>query len=246
MTPPEGRRGHDPSKPVQVAVVGKKGSGKTELAFMLWDSYPYDRVLVDPNGDIKVDDPDLEELDPSLPIPARFPAERLDELRPADRPRKRRTLRLIPDPSAPDFLEQMDRAVALAYGHRRTGLLFDEAHEGAPSSRTPPHMRRALRQGRHHHLTMILATPRPITVDPLVLSQADWVYVFKLPGPNDRRRVADTIGWDPKDFDDAVHALGPFEYLRYDAARDDLAHFPPLPPELIRHHKNATDGAQSA
>jgi DNA helicase HerA-like ATPase len=104
-------------------------------------------------------------------------------------------------------------------------------------------MRRALRQGRHQHLTMILATPRPLTVDPLVLSQSDWVYVFRLPNPNDRKRVAESIGWDPKDFDEAVFALGPYEYLRYQAdatgGAGDLAHFPPLPPELIRHHKAA-------
>ena len=98
-------------------------------------------------------------------------------------------------------------------------------------------MRRALRQGRHADLTLILATPRPLTVDPLVLSQADWVYIFKLRNPADRKRVAETIGWDPKDIDAAIADLAPFEYLRFDSAKDDLAHFPPLPANLIRHHK---------
>jgi len=227
----------DPHKAIQVAVVGKKGSGKTELAWLLFESYPFDRVLVDPNQDIQVDPETTEDLEE--PIPTRWPGQTVEALDERRERRQRRTLRYVPDFGSPEYREELDRAVGLAYGHPRTLLFVDEAHEAAPAGRTPPHMRRALRQGRHRHLSMILATPRPVTVDPLVLSQADWVYVFKLPNPNDRKRVAETIGWDPKSFDEAVFDLGPFEHLRYDAARDDLAHMPAIPPELIKHHRAA-------
>ena len=234
-TPPATEsRNPDPAKPTQIAVVGKKGSGKTELAVVLFDSYPRDRLGIDPNGDIHFP-PDAVELDP--PIPARWPGHLFERV--TGERRKPQTLRYVPNFAEPDYLEQMDRAVGLAYGHPGTMLLVDEAHEVAPANRTPPHMRRALRQGRHHDLSLILVTPRPLTVDPLVVSQADWVYVFKLPNPNDRKRVAESIGWDPKAFDEAVHDLEQFEYLRYDSGRDDLAHFPALPAELIRHHKAA-------
>ena len=50
---------------------------------------------------------------------------------------------------APDYLEEMDRFVGMCFAHGRTCLFVDEVHEGAPADRTPPHMRRALRQGRH-------------------------------------------------------------------------------------------------
>jgi hypothetical protein len=221
----------DPHKPAQIAVVGKKGSGKTELAYLIFDSYPFDRLLIDPNGDII---PPEDAVDIASPVPARWPGTWAE--RAAGR-RERQTLRYVPDFAAEDYAEEMDRALAMAYGHGRTCVLFDEFHEGAPAGRTPPHARRSLRQGRHHDLSLILATPRPLTVDPLMVAQADWVYVFKLPGPADRRRVAESIGWDPRAFDAAVFDLGPFEYLRYDAAADDLAHYPALPAHLIRHHR---------
>lgn len=232
---PGGHRGKlDASKAVQIAVVGKKGSGKTELAFNLFDSYPFDRLVIDPNGDLKMPDDTLDLDDAPLRWPGELYRKAFGERA------KRQTLRYVPRFHEPDYLEQMDRMVGTAFAHGRTCLFFDEAHEGAPANRTPPHMRRALRQGRHADLTLILATPRPLTVDPLVIAQSDWVYVFKLPNPADRKRVAESIGWDPKDFDDAHRGLVEYGYLRYDQSRDDLARFPPLPANRIHHHKAAT------
>ena len=231
----EGRPGDerpDPRKAVQIFVCGKKGFGKTELAWHLFDGYPFDELAIDPNRDLKTGD-DFLELD--HPPPTRWPGERYRQV--LDRPRGRQRLIFRPDPALSEWRDDMDRAVGLAFAHGRTCLFVDEAHEAAPANQTPPHMRRALRQGRHADLTLILATPRPMTIDPLCISAADYVYVFKLPNPADRRRVAENIGWDPRDFDDAVAGLRKFEFLRYDHAADDLAHFPPLPPHLIRHHK---------
>jgi hypothetical protein len=229
-------RGPDPRKSTQIAIVGKRGSGKTEIGYSLFDSFPYDRVLIDPNGDIKID-PAADVVDLEPPVPSRWPAERFRELQ-GDK-KKPQTLRFVPQFNSDTYLEDMDRVAGLAFTHGRTCLFVDEAHELAPAGRVPPHMRRNLRQGRHNDLTMILATPRPLTVDPLVVANADWVYVFKLPNPNDRKRVAECIGYDPKAFDAAVHALGPFEYLRYDSEADDLAWFPALPPSEIVGHKAA-------
>lgn len=224
----------DPHRAVQISVVGKRHSGKSELAFLLFDSYPFDKVAVDPNGDLKMP---LDAIRLEPPYPARWPNERIEQVREATgRPERFSTLYAVPDFHSPAYREEMDRLVGMAYGHRRTCLFFDEAHEGAPSNSTPPHMRRALRQGRHQELTTIFATPRPMTVDPLIIANSDWVYVFKLPNPHDRRRVAETIGWDPKSFDADVAELGPFEYLRYDSDHDDLAHMPALPADAIRHH----------
>jgi Zonular occludens toxin (Zot) len=218
----------DPHKPTQIFVTGKKGEGKTELAWMLFESYPYDRLVIDPNGDLKVPENTIE-LD-SADLPDRWPSSLLEK-------KESRTLRLVPDAGSPTYLEDMDHCVGLAYNHQRTCVFVDECHELLPANRTPPHSRRMLRQGRHRGLTSILATPRPKTIDPLAISNADWVYSFKLKNPEDRKRVAENIGWAPKEIDDAIAALGQFEYLRYDDARDDLAHFPALPADVIKHHK---------
>ena len=241
MTEEAEHDGPDPRKSVQIAIVGKRGSGKTELATFLFDSYPYDRVLVDPNGDIKLD-PDADVVDVTdADIPHRWPAERFRDLQ--GEKRRPQTLRFVPQFQSDTYLDDMDRLVGVAFTHshsggrNRTCLLVDEAHELVPANRTPPHSRRNLRQGRHADLTTIYATPRPLTIDPLVISNADWVYAFKLPNPNDRKRVAECIGVDPRTFDQAIHALGEFEFLRYNSAKDDLAHFPALPPDLIVGHK---------
>lgn len=225
----------DPHKSTHICLVGKKHTGKTELAYVLFDSYPFDRLAVDPPGDLKMPE-DTVQLDP---LPHRWPGTTVESVT-GERRRERTTLHYVPNFHSPTYRQDMDQACGLAYGHGRCCLLFDEVHEGAPANQVPPHMRRVLRQARHRALTTIFATQRPLTVDPLVISQADYLYVFKLPNPNDRKRVAETIGWTQKSFDEAVGGLGNYEYLRYDAGANagegDLAHFPALPEERIAHH----------
>lgn len=229
----------DPRKPIQMSVFGKKGSGKTELAYRFFDTYPGDRIAIDPNGDLKMPEDSLEIFSP---LPTRWPGSRYDEwaeengFPPAGGRKRRSTLYYIPDPGEPDYLEEIDRAVGLAFAHRHTCMLFTECHEGAPVGKTPPHMRRALRHQRHAGLTSIYDTPRPLTIDPLVVAQSDYVAVFKLPSRQDRQMIADNIGWDVDDFHEGVKGLGKFEYLMYDAANDDLAHYPALPASAIKHH----------
>jgi hypothetical protein len=220
-------------KAFQMFVCGKKGTGKTELAYLMWEGYPYDRLLIDPNNDIKIPEHiEVIDLDPDN-LPSRWPVAFMEK-------RKSRTLRFVPDFGNPGYREQMDHCIGLAYNHGRVAAFVDEAHELMPAGQTLPHSRRSLRQGRHRDLTLILATPRSKTIDPLAISNADWVYCFKLNGPEDRKRVAENIDWNPKDFDDAVAALQQYEYLRYDSGfnggEGDLAHFPALPKEQIRHH----------
>jgi hypothetical protein len=223
----------DPHKPAQICVVGRKGSGKTELAYLLFDTYPFDRVAIDPNGDLKMPE-DAVELE--APLPSRWPGEQVAQIR-GDKA-KRQTLYFVPDFHEPTYLDDMDRVMGMSFSHGRCCTFFDEAHEGMPANRTPPHARRKLRQGRHRENTDIYATPRPMTVDPLMICNADWVYVFDLPNPADRKRVAENTGLPPREMDEAVGQLGEYEYLRYDAARKDWAHLPALPPDRIRHHKS--------
>lgn len=234
----------DAKRSTQVLVVGQKGTGKTELGDVLFRSYPFDKLLVDVNGDMKVVEEAIVLPDPP---PSRWPTRAELEHQAATRlgrPPRFHSLVYRPDFGDPGYGENLDRAIGMAMGHAgRKAVFVDEAHEAFPVTQMVkrPHARRAVRHGRHYTLTLILATPRPMTITTQCISQADWVYVFKLRAPADRRRVADNIGWDPKEFDEAVFSLKEHEYLRYESAANggegDLLSFPPLPEHLIQHHK---------
>lgn len=228
--PEEGSGRLDPRKSYFITVLGKKGYGKSTIAAWLFDSYPYDRIVVDTTGDVGLKDGWTNIVGA---LPDRWPID-LDG--------KRQTLRWVPDPTSATYRDDLDRAVGLAFQHGQRkghcGLWFEEVHEVAASNRTGPHMRRALRQGRHANLTMIVTDIRPITCDPLITAQADFVYCCRLPNPDDRATVAKNIGWDLKEpieeldgqtIDQVLGSLPKYEYARYDAGDDELVLFPPLP-----------------
>lgn len=226
-----------------VTCFGKKRSGKSVMARHLFDSFPGDRVVISPNAD---DGPQEDKAARIFTIrgtvdslPATWP----EDLRP--HPEDRITLRYVPDPGSSTFTEDCDHVIGMAFAHERTCVLVHETSDLAPSGRVPPHMRRALRQNRHAQLSMILCNPRPITIDPLVIAQSDLVYVFEVANPDDRKRIAETCGWNPADMDTAVQALRRHEFLRFDANEDKpdhdnpdedlrLVRFKPLPPDVVK------------
>lgn len=209
----------DPNKPTFVFVCGKKGSGKSELAKMLFRSYPYDRLCIDPTHDCQDLGPDVETIDE---LPSHFPV---------DDDGARVSLRYIPDPGSPTYADDLDRGVGLAlyHPHKRCFLHADEIVDLTTANKTGPHMRRALSFGRHKGLSAAFCNPRAKDINPLIISQADFVYVFKMPHPLDKERVAACIGYPPQEFADHVDALGKYEYLRYDSDNEELTHWPPLP-----------------
>jgi hypothetical protein len=216
-------------KPLQVAIFGRKGTGKSELAWRLWCSWPQDRVVIDVTGDVGRLHPDPETVDLEVPPPSRWP-----ETARWDRKHGRLSLRYVPDHADPAWRDDMDRVVGLAFAHGHTLLWVEEVGLVAPSGQVMPHMRKALHMGRHQDLWMVTTCPRPMGVDPLVLAQADVVYCFDLPNPDDRRRVADCIGWNRSEIDEAVAELPEHGYLRYVAAEHELSIWPPLPLDTRR------------
>lgn len=209
----------DPDRHPWVSIFGKKGSGKSVLARRLWDSWSGDALCIDVTRDALAPE-DVQqtfrgEVPDGWPMPARD-----------DEPVR---IRYVPDMRSATYTDDVDRAVGLAARNRGCLLWIDEIGIVAPVNKTRGHLRHFLHQGRHDRTTALMCGPRPVTIDPMVIAQSDFVYVFELPNPADRRRVADVCGIAPALLDDAVHALekGGHEYLRWDGV--ELVQFPPLP-----------------
>ncbi len=214
----------DPTKNQIVLIIGRKGSGKSVNARELFRGWPgIDKLVIDPTGDA------------SSGLPAEQTVHRLPEALP-DPPRKGQhvVLRWVADPGSKSYAEDLDRALGLALWpkNRRVLVWVDEAGELFPANRTGPNGRTVLQQSRHWFVSLIAATPRPVTIDPLLLSQADRVVIYDLPNPNDRRRVAESIGIEPTVLAaelDATRAMGKHWFMLYDAHAHELYRVPPLP-----------------
>jgi hypothetical protein len=226
------RRGgpFDPDKGVFFFISGRKGSGKSVFARRIWDSYPYDKLVIDPTGDVRANlrEEGVQFVDLQEPMPLRFPRAGAGMER--DEKRAPTTAVYVPDMGSAEAEDEMDRALGLAIRNRRTAAWVDEIGVLTRNGRTPPNLRRGLHHGRHDQLTLIQAGPRPKDIDPLCISQADIVVTFDTPNPMDRKRIAENIGWPPPLFDQAVYDLGEHEYLMYNAFDHTLTHMPKLPP----------------
>jgi hypothetical protein len=207
-----------------VLIVGRKGSGKSVHAREVFRAWPgIDKLVIDPTGDA---DPSLPNQWTTMTLPGRLP----------DPPKKGEhvTVRWVANPASATYREDLDRALGLALWpkSRRVLVWVDEAGEVFPANRTGPNGRTLLQQSRHWYTSLIAATPRPVTIDPLLLAQADRVVIYDLPNPNDRRRVAESIGVEPRLFAeqlDATRAMGEHWFMIFDAHAHELYRCPPLP-----------------
>lgn len=209
----------DAGRATHIAIFGRKGSGKSVLARRFWDSYPYDRLVIDPTGDVDPGDPKTIQL--TIPLPTRWPM-KLDRA-------ERQTLRFAADPGSDTYKDDLDQAATLAFGHGHCLLWVDEIGELTSANATPPGMRRVLHQSRHRRLSTLFCGPRPIDINPLVINQADFIAVFHLPNPADRKRVADNMGLEVDELEEAHGMLVEHGYLWWDARARELEVRPPIP-----------------
>jgi hypothetical protein len=209
----------DPRRSNFVAIVGRKGSGKSTLARRFFNGYPFDKVVIDVTGDEGAAVPGVQEI--RDPLPLRWPTN-------ADRTPT--VLRYQPDMGSATVLEDTDVIFRWAMTHqKRSAVWVDENESIMPVQRTPANALRLLHQGRHRNVTLIVTQIRPVHVNRLVFSQADYVAVYQVPDPDDRKTIAKSIGWPPREFDELVHGLAPYEFLWYDAHAHELAHCDPIP-----------------
>lgn len=218
----------DPRRAFYVCATGKKGTGKSHYCRAWFDPYPFDRLVIDVTGDLARDftaeGVDHIRIAPDW-IPARLPD-------PPDEESRRVTAVYVPDMGSSTAIDDMDRVIGLILrGADQRGLLWiDETGAVTRGQMTPPNLRRVLHHGRHHNLTCLLASPRPIDIDPLCIAQADMVATFRTPQVYDRQRIARTIGYDQALFDKLNAGLTGHQYMAYDAVDDQMYVCPPLPP----------------
>jgi hypothetical protein len=148
--------------------------------------------------------------------------------------RRPRNLHFVADPGSATYREDLDRAVGMCLFPKthKVALWAGEVGELMPNGRPGPHMSRVLQQNRHHSLTALFDGPRPMHISPLVLMQSDFVAVYRLPNPADRKRVAESIGYPPARFDAECHETfrrGKFWFLLWWAEGQQLFRLPPLP-----------------
>lgn len=222
------------SSPMIISAFGMKKSGKSHLNGLLYQSWPGDKLAIDVNGNAYVG-PDAVRVKPGPDgkMPGRWP--RGDQV-PGER-RKPQNLHYVANPASPTFRDDLDRAVGMALFPQDHKVLLwaGEVGELTPNSKSAPHMRMALMQNRHYNVFGLFDAPRPMNVDPLVLAQSDLVAIFRLPNPDDRKRIADSIGFEPKRFDAEYQrcmARGAHWFLLWDVERNTLWHVPPAPARL--------------
>jgi len=141
------------------------------------------------------------------------------------------------DPGLATYRDDLDRAVGLALFPQNDRALVwcGEVGEFMPNAGgTRSHMRRLLMQNRHYNVSALFDGPRPMNVDPLVIGQSDLVAIYMLPNPDDRERIAKTIGYPPVRFNaelDTTFRRGKYWFMLWVAETHQLYRCAPLPIE---------------
>jgi hypothetical protein len=218
-------------EPQIISSWGMKGSGKSHLNGLLYQSWPGDKLAIDVNGHAYVG-PDAKRVnhDAEGRVPNRWPRE--DRV-PGEK-RRPQNLHYVANPASPTYRDDLDRAVAMALFPQDHPVCVwaGEVGELTPNSHSQPHMAQLLMQNRHFKITGLFDGPRPMNVDIKVLAQSNLVAIFRLPNPADRKRVADTVGFDPKRFDEEARKCwrrGKHWFLLWQVETETLWHVPPLP-----------------
>jgi len=214
----------DPDRSTFILAVGRKGSGKSAACELIFDSWPYDRVVLDVTGDAKPSDPHTIAL--TAPFPSQLPEPR--------EPGERVTVWARVDPRSPTYLEDQDEALNLALYPRHTPVLFweDEHGQSGTANMIKPNHRLMLQSSRHYYVSCLFACPRPRQIPVLTIQQADKVLIFITPNKEDRELIANNIGYPVALFELAYKEMirqGPHWFLLWDSQLGRLFLCPPLP-----------------
>jgi hypothetical protein len=196
-----------PTNTERITVVGKTGSGKTQmsawhLSTRNWDEIPW--IIIDFKGD---------------PLLTKIPAKEIsvnDEV-----PDEPGLYRMMPDSRLDaEALEGMFDRI-----HKRgnVGLYIDEGYQISPYS---PGLARILTQGRSRHIPTMFVSQRPAWVSKFVYTETEYLVAFHLNALSDRKRVEEFLPEGRK-----VDRLPPFHSYHYDIGRDNLTVLRPVESE---------------
>lgn len=180
----------------QVFVCGPTASGKSELLSSLFTSQEKRLISLDFTGEVKARNPDAiacytwAELRETLTMLVTDYRDRREwhvaaMLEEADVPKLLHML-------APPITAADTVGFALAVGG--LGLECHECDLIAPNGRTDPRVTAAFKRGRHHLLSLYMATQRPAECSRVVTSQAHHVVSMRQHEPNDIAWLERTMG----------------------------------------------------
>jgi hypothetical protein len=160
----------------RVTVFGKTGSGKSTLVRQLLRRYSR-AVLVDPKGRASVDD-----------WPIVYGSSAFLRAWPAT---PRIVVRTGP---GEDRRKWIDAIMWHVWATGETAVALDETIGVVDANRGSSGVDAVWSQGRELGITAYVCTQRPSKVPPVIVSEAEHVFVFRLNRRDDRDLVADTIG----------------------------------------------------
>ena len=165
-----------PNQWQQVSIMGRNGSGKTQMGAWILSHARYDKqpyVIIDYKYDGLLNDiPRIKEIEVTSRIP--------------------KTPGLYIVHPAPHEIEAVEALLWRIWERERTGLYIDEAHivpnKGA--------FQAILTQGRSKRISRIVLTQRPAWVNRFTFSEANFYSVFHLNDLQDQKRVQDFVPVD--------------------------------------------------
>lgn len=220
-------RAPPPAPPIRPSdrccAVGMTGSGKSMLLAHLWAIYPGQRVLVDVN--------DVCELGPDALADERGHCT-AEKVRDVDW--RARTIRFVPRAQNERLYNDLYAAI---FDRGNLCVFLDESQGPTTSSRWPQWLRTTVTQGRKRSILHLAATQEPMNVVPVIYSQAEHLFVFRLTGRRDElNALAPRLGLDWRALQDEVEALQPHGYLRHSIGPEQpTRRMPPLPPDVVAY-----------
>jgi DNA helicase HerA-like ATPase len=191
------------------AVIGRTGSGKTQLGVWLLSTQDIDTrvwIIIDYKGDELIN-----AIDKAVPIGYDV---NLERLKPG-----LYILRVLPgdEESLSEFFQRI-------WMHEDIGLFIDEGYMIGNRDR---YFNACLTQGRSKHIPMIVLTQRPLWLSRFVFSEASYFFVFDITHSKDRGVVKEYVKDELRYRVD--ERLPQYHSLYYDVGRAKMEKLGPVP-----------------